>query len=54
MSNMELLILGTKGEIEEESKKHKKQSGILFRHKGKTLLFDVGEKEYLKFIQIYK
>jgi len=38
-------ILGTRGEIEEYSKFHKKHSGILIDN----LLFDIGEKEYLKY-----
>lgn len=43
---MKLKILGTKGEIEESAPYHSKYSGILVDGR---FLFDLGEKEYLKY-----
>jgi len=43
---MKVKILGTRGEIEESLPKHSKHSGVLVDGK---LLFDLGEKEFLKY-----
>lgn len=40
---MRIVILGTRGEIEEKSPTHSKHSGVLIDN----ILFDIGEKEYL-------
>jgi len=42
---LKIKILGTKGEIKEYSKDHKKHSGILIGN----ILFDIGEEEFLKY-----
>ncbi|NYT17662.1 MAG: hypothetical protein GKC06_06635 [Methanomicrobiales archaeon] len=41
---MHLTVLGTRGEVEESAPSHSRHSGILIDG---TLLFDIGEKEYL-------
>lgn len=43
---MQIKILGTRGEIKPSVRLHSKHSGILIDNK---LLFDVGEKEFLKY-----
>jgi ribonuclease BN (tRNA processing enzyme) len=42
---MDLKILGTRGEIEESSPRHRNHSGLLIDN---VLLLDLGEKKYLK------
>jgi ribonuclease BN (tRNA processing enzyme) len=41
---MHLTVLGTRGEVEESAPSHSRHSGMLI---DRTLLFDIGEKEYL-------
>ena len=45
--SMKLTILGTRGEIEESSRSHKKHSGCLVDLGSKKVLIDLGEEEYL-------
>ncbi|MHA1773398.1 MAG: DNA adenine methylase [Candidatus Heimdallarchaeota archaeon] len=42
-SQISLTFLGTKGEVEESSKRHKFHTGLIIGYRGKKLLFDFGE-----------
>jgi ribonuclease BN (tRNA processing enzyme) len=43
--NMQIGILGTRGEVSYRSPKHSKHSGVLI---GLKLMFDLGEREFVK------
>lgn len=50
MNFLEIKILGTRGEIESSKPYHSNHSGILIDN---TILFDIGEKEFLKYNSKY-
>jgi len=45
---MRLKILGTRGEVEEKSRTHLNQTGLLISWRNYRILFDVGEKKFLR------